>query len=200
MRPVIGITVSFEEPDPQRALFRGKPLQYLEVGMLAAVRASGATPILLPALGDDEAAHDLVACCDGLLLSGGTDVAPQSYGQVPLDPAWSGDIERDLYECALLHAALSAGKPVLGICRGCQLLSVAHGGTMFQDIATQCEGAVPHRDPDVYDRLEHDVEVVDATRLARVLGAGMRRINTVHHQAIRDVGSTLRVSARATDG
>ncbi len=200
MRPVIGVSISLERGQPGRPLFPNKPLQYIEEGMVAALRSAGCTPILLPLLDDAQAASDLVGICHGLVFSGGADIAPESYGESAIDPAWCGDRRRDLYELALVHAGIEARKPMLGICRGCQLLSVAHGGTMYQDIATQCPAAIQHRDPDVYDRLEHDVRVVESTRLAELIGAGRQRSNSVHHQAIREVGMGLRASAHAVDG
>lgn len=204
MAPVIGISVSLEAPDQERTLFRNKVLQYLEDGMVEAVRASGGLPVLLPLLRDESASRDLIEICDGLLLSGGSDVAPTSYGETALDPAWKGDHERDLYELALVHAAELQGKPVLGICRGCQLLAVAHGGRLWQDIETQVDGAMRHRDQELYDGLAHEVEIEKDSRLAKVLDVSLRgarqTVNSVHHQAIRDVAGELRVVARASDG
>lgn len=200
MAPIIGISVSLEAPDAERTLFRNKPLQYLEEGMIDAVRRAGGVPVLLPLLEDEAGADELIGACDALLLSGGSDVAPESYGQEPIDAAWSGDRRRDLYEFALVHAAARQRKPVLGICRGCQVLAVAYGGTLWQDIATQVAGAAHHRDQDLYDSLEHDAEICVDTRLASLMGAGAIRVNSVHHQAIRELAGPLRVCARAHDG
>ena len=98
---------------------------------------------------------------DGLVLQGGADVSPTSYGETPLQPKWGGDRIRDDYEIALLDAFAERGKPVLGICRGLQLINVAFGGTLLQDIATQQPGALEHRDAEIYDRNFHGVEFVE---------------------------------------
>lgn len=198
-RPRIGITVSLEAPDPDRNLFRNKRLQYLEEGMIDAVREAGAVPVLLPVL-DEASADEQLEICDGLLLSGGSDVAPESYGEAPLRPEWGGDRRRDLYEFALYHAALSRRMPTLGICRGAQVLAVAHGGRLWQDLGSEAGAALEHRNPELYDRLEHDIDIVPDTRLAEILAPGRRRVNSVHHQAVRECVGELRVSARAEDG
>ncbi len=199
-RPIVGLTVSREAPDPERDLFRGKALQYIEEGMLRAVAVSGCRPLLLPCLEDDARSVELLECCDALLLSGGADLAPSSYGEEPRSPAWAGDAVRDAYEIALYQEARRLGLPVLGICRGCQLMAVAHGGSLFQDIDSDVEAALRHRDPQPYDKLEHAVELLPGTRLARLLGEGTHTVNSVHHQAVRQVGSGLRIAARAPDG
>ena len=220
MKARIGISVSLEQADPARKLFRNKRLQYLEEGMIEAVRSAGGIPILLPLLeipaelggmpgeGEltsaerlalDRASRELLDCCDGLLLSGGSDVATQSYGQTPRRPDWNGDRRRDLYEIALVHAAGERQMPILGICRGCQILAVAHGASLWQDIETQVEGAIVHRDQELYDGLTHDCRVLPGTVLAGLVGAGLRRCNSVHHQAVRDIGGTLQVCALAQD-
>jgi gamma-glutamyl-gamma-aminobutyrate hydrolase PuuD len=98
----------------------------------------------------------------------------------------SGDRIRDEYEIALTHAFVAAGKPVLGICRGLQLLNVAFGGTLYQDIPTQRPGAAKHRDTALYDLNFHALEISAGSRLAQLCGSELRRVNSVHHQAIKD--------------
>ena len=133
---------------------------------------------------------------DGLVLQGGADIAPESYGEKPLHADWSGDRVRDRYEIDLFNSFVAAGKPVLGICRGCQLINVALGGTLFQDIPTQVDTAVAHRDTDQYDRTLHGVNLVQGTRLAQLYpGRTQAKINSIHHQAVKDLGKDLVVEA-----
>ena len=133
---------------------------------------------------------------DGLVLMGGADVAPESYGETPLKPAWSGDKIRDDYELALYRAFIAEGKPVLGICRGAQLINVAQGGTLYQDISTQLTGALNHRNWDIYDRNSHATALVAGSALARLYpGTTLTKTNSVHHQAVKDLGRELAVEA-----
>ena len=117
------------------------------------------------------------------------------YGEEPLRPEWAGDRVRDEYEMALVRAFAAAGKPVFGICRGLQLINVAHGGTLYQDIATQKPGARVHRDAAAYDLNFHEVDVLPETRLASLLQAGRHRINSVHHQGIKQLAAGFEVEA-----
>ena len=162
--------------------------------------AEGALPVLLPRASGALWAHDLVEGLgiDGLLLQGGADMAPESYGETAMRPEWSGDRARDVYEMELIDLCLKADKPVLGVCRGAQVLNVALGGTLWQDIATQHPRGRVHRDWDVYDRHAHDVEIEAGSLLSDWYdGARGGRINSVHHQGVRDLGRDLVVEARS---
>ena len=114
----------------------------------------------------DATLDDYAQVLGGLVLQGGSDVWPGSYGETPLEERWAGDRVRDQYELALLRAFTRAGKPVLGVCRGLQLLNVAYGGTLYQDIARQRPEALLHRDAARYDRHLHEVEFLPGSRLA----------------------------------
>lgn len=193
----IGVSACFFHADPQRAIFKGKTLEYIEQSMARYVMRSGAFAFLLPSLAPGGAVglEAVVDRMDGLVLQGGSDCAPQSYGEEPLDPRWSGDRIRDDYERALVEEFMRQGKPVLGICRGVQLLNVAFGGTLYQDIGTQCPGALVHRDWAIYDTNHHDVDVAQGTLLAQIYEPGRHRINSVHHQAIKDLADGFVVEA-----
>ena len=131
---------------------------------------------------------------------GGSDLWPGSYGEEPLDPRWHGDRVRDEYEMALARAFIAQGKPVFGVCRGLQLLNVAFGGTLWQDIATQRPEALKHRDPALYDRLFHRVDFEPGSRLAQLYaGQPGAVVNSVHHQGIKDLAREFVVEARAPD-
>jgi putative glutamine amidotransferase len=199
-RARIGVSCNLLPGDPERSLYRGKALQYVEAKLARAVHRAGAVPVVIPDLDDPEAAPALLDGLDGLLLSGGADVAPGNYGQAPLRPEWAGDPQRDAYERALVDVALARAVPVLGVCRGLQLLNVALGGSLWQDLGTQLDGALVHRDWHRYDELEHPVRIAAGSWIAGVHGAGEHLVNSVHHQAIRALAPALRASAWAPDG
>jgi putative glutamine amidotransferase len=198
----IGVSACFFHADPARPIFTGKTLQYVEQSIVHWVQSQGALAFLIPSpagstrRGDVHLAH-YAALLDGLVLEGGSDLWPGSYGEEPLRPEWNGDRVRDEYEIALTREFVAAGKPVLGVCRGLQLLNVAFGGTLYQDIATQVPGALRHRDAALYDRNFHAVELVPGTRLAALYpGTGTVIVNSVHHQGIKDLAPCMTVEAR----
>ncbi len=194
----IGVAACFMHADPTRPVFKGKTLLYLEQSAAHWLMAGGALPLLLPTPAGDLKPRDLLAGFDGLLLQGGADVAPLSYGEEPLKPEWAGDRPRDVYETALIDAARTVGLPLLGLCRGLQMLNVALGGTLYQDIATQQPGALWHRDWERYDALQHDIAIESGSWLAASYGGRRKaRVNTVHHQAIARLADGLVAEARA---
>ena len=198
----IGVSACFFYPDAGRAAFAKKTLQYVEQSVPHWIMSGGALPVMIPSpVGEtargDVGFADYAEWLDGLVLHGGSDVWPGSYGETPLQERWSGDRIRDEYEIALTHAFVAAGKPVFGICRGLQLINVAFGGSLYQDIATQNPQALVHRDAAAYDLNFHEVEVLPDTRLAGLLaGANSTRINSVHHQAVKDLAPNFVVEAR----
>ncbi|TXD37515.1 gamma-glutamyl-gamma-aminobutyrate hydrolase family protein [Lujinxingia vulgaris] len=202
-RPLhIGVSANWLHADPTRVIYNGRPLLYVEQSMSDWFLAAGALPLMLPAPGPEcEAAVDatqMVAALDALVIAGGADVWPGSYGERALQPEWEGDRLRDEAEIALVHAALELDVPVLGICRGHQVLNVALGGTLFQDIATQVEGALTHRDAERYARNSHAVTLVKGGYLHGLYGEERAQINSVHHQAVKDLAPGLVVTARST--
>jgi len=164
-----------------------------------ALEAAGLVPIVLPPLDAANAARALDAV-SGLVLTGGEDVAPQRYGEAPHRALGTINEARDAFELALIGAARARGLPTLAICRGIQVLNVALGGTLVQDIPSQCPSALPHAPPGSRAARVHEVHVAPATRLADALNARCVRVNSVHHQAIARVALGLRVTARAPDG
>jgi putative glutamine amidotransferase len=207
-RPLrIGISACFFHADPERPVFKGKTLLYVEESMLDLVGRAGALALMIPrpvggGSSGGPSVADYVDLLDGLLLEGGSDVCPRSYGEEPRRPQWEGDEERDRYEIELIHAFHDAGKPVLGICRGIQILNVAFGGTLYQDIATQVPGSADHRNWDIYDANRHEIDITAGSRLADLYpGPGRVTVNSVHHQAVKDVADGFVVEAvSATDG
>jgi putative glutamine amidotransferase len=196
----IGISACFFHPDGERKAAPSKTLLWIEQSTAHWVMSEGALPVMVPSLIGETFRGDVTVAeyatwLDGLVMHGGADVWPGSYGEQPLKPEWSGDRVRDENEIALVKAFIAAGKPVLGICRGLQLLNVAHGGTLYQDISTQKQGALVHRDAAAYDRNFHPVDVLEGTRLAQLLKPGRHKINSVHHQGIKDLAPGFEVEA-----
>ncbi|HEV8314903.1 MAG TPA: type 1 glutamine amidotransferase [Burkholderiaceae bacterium] len=200
----IGISACFFHADPARPIFTGKTLQYVEQSIAHWVMSQGALAVMIPSPAGDTQRGDVTLghyaqWLDGLVLEGGSDLWPGSYDETPLQAQWSGDRIRDEYEIALTHAFVAAGKPVLGICRGLQLLNVGFGGTLYQDIPAQRPGAAKHRDAALYDLNFHALEISPGTRLAQLCGSEPRRVNSVHHQAIKDLADGFIVEARCPD-
>lgn len=198
--PRIGISLSFMYPDQQRPLFRGKTLQYFEERLILSVARSGAIPIPLVDLKTAVGAELVLDGIDGVLFSGGADISPQHYGEEPLEPRWQGDAVRDAYELRLVKAARQLHLPMLGICRGAQLLNVALGGTMYQDINTQVADTLLHRCPDRYDQQEHPVVLKSDSWLSSLYPEPEILVNTVHHQAVKNLAPGLMATAHAPDG
>lgn len=200
----IGISACYFHPDSARRAAPSKTLLWIEQSTAHWVMSEGALPAMIPAprgetFRGDVSAEDYAQWLDGLLLHGGADLSPTSYGEEPLRPEWSGDRARDEYEMDLVRAFTAAGKPIFGICRGLQLINVAHGGTLFQDISTQKPGALVHRDAAAYDLNFHEVDVLPGTRLAQLLPAHRHKINSVHHQGIKDLAPGFEVEAVSPD-
>ncbi len=183
----IGVSPRLFHPAPGARGVHTKLLDYLEHSVADWIGARGALVFLLPV---SDRAADYAQALDGLLLQGGADISPRAYGEEPQKPEWAGDEMRDRYEIDLVRAFATAGKPVLGICRGAQLINVALGGSLHQDVPA-------HRSDD-YDLHAHDVRLEPGCGLARLYGeTGPRRVVSIHHQAIKRLGRGLRVEARS---
>jgi putative glutamine amidotransferase len=201
----IGISACFMHPDPARAMFTGKTLQYVEQSITHWIMSTGALAVMIPSptgatqRGDVTLDH-YAQWLDGLVLHGGADVSPVSYGEQPLQERWSGDRIRDEYEIDLVAAFERHGKPVFGVCRGLQLLNVAYGGTLYQDIQTQHPQALVHRDPTVYDLNFHTIDIVPGSRLAQLYpGSSRVKVNSIHHQAVKDLAPGFAVEAMSNE-
>lgn len=186
-----------------------KTLHYLEQSVALWLLRGGALPVLIPAFeanslvqpGDMNLRH-YVAALDGLVLQGGNDVCPQSYGESALRQEWAGDAIRDRYEIALIRAFIGAGKPVFGICRGVQVLNVAFGGTLYQDLPTQHGPHSVHLSERAYETNFHPVQIEPGGWLGDLYSpAQALRVNSIHHQAVKDLAPGMRVEARCpSDG
>lgn len=196
MRPLIGITCGRE------VLASGSARHYQNEAYVNAVVAAGGAPILIPLLADRNALHQVYANLGGLLLSGGGDLGPSRYGQEPHEKLGPTDALRDKVELTLARWAINDDLPVLAICRGIQVLNVALGGTLYQDIPSQIEGALqhPHQAGNPRDFIAHEVKLMPETFLATLFAGSTLPVNSMHHQAVRDLAPGLRVSAQAPDG
>ena len=197
----IGISACFMHADPERLLFTNKTLQYVEQSIAHWVMSTGALAVMVPSptgttqRGDVTLDH-FAQWLDGLVLHGGADVSPLSYGEQPLQEKWAGDKVRDEYEIALVAAFERHRKPVFGVCRGLQLMNVAYGGTLYQDIATQVPDSLKHRDAAVYDQNFHNIDIMPNSRLAALYPRARRVIvNSIHHQAIKALAPGFQVEA-----
>lgn len=198
----IGVSARIFHPEPGARGLRGKTLQYLEESVAHWVMSRDVMVFMIPTVGHQGMLHpsnirlrDYAKHLDGLLLQGGADVSPQTYAASDMHAEWPGDRVRDMYELELLYEFVESGKPVLGICRGCQLINVAFGGTLYQDIATEVPTAGIHVN-EFYDQHRHSVRFPDGSTLASMFpGRREAVVNSIHHQAVKTLGRDLSVEA-----
>ena len=187
---VIGLTPSQDE----------KGRQFLNPDYIASVLRSGALPLVLPLTWDEACLAEALGRIDGLLLTGGADVGPDRYGEEKLSLCGETAPERDRMEFFLCRRALEKNLPLLAICRGHQVLNCVLGGTLYQDVAAQYGDSLKHPCYDTPRDPVHGVTAAEDSRLFRITGMRSLRVNSRHHQAVKDLGRGLAVSARAEDG
>ena len=192
-KPVIGVTPS-HEPDSSEINVR---FSYLD-----AVAAGGGIPLVFPLKLEQEDILRLASLCDGFLFTAGPDVHPFRFGEDTHEKCGNVSLYRDSLELALLKIAMEQKKPILGICRGIQLINVGLGGDLYQDLPSQYHPDFPiaHHQPFHYTTFSHQVDIVPGTRLSQLAdGASSIPVNSMHHQAIRRVAPSLKVSAYSRD-
>ena len=201
MAPVIGITATLKEDADEVAerplgKFVRADLDYVE-----GVAEAGGVPVVLPPAGDERAAGAVIQSLDGLLLSGGSDLDPGYYGEEPVPELGVTLPERDAFEMALIGMALRRGMPVFGICRGMQVMNVALGGTLYQDLPSQWErDLLKHRQDTPKWQPTHEVSVREGSYIAEVMGCESVKVNSYHHQGVRNLAEGLVVTGRSSDG
>jgi putative glutamine amidotransferase len=199
LAPLIGVTSTLKE---DLELVGQRPLGSFvrtDLDYIAGVAQAGGAPVVLPPIA--ETAEETVRKIDGLLLSGGSDLDPGYYGEEPLPELGRTVPERDAFEMACLRYALEEGIPVFGICRGMQVLNVALGGTLYQDLPSQLsDGSIAHLQQTPKWQWTHEVEVEEGSEAAHIMQATTLRVNSYHHQAIKDLAGGLITVAHAADG
>ena len=197
-RPTIGVIASRYPRAGGNSILSGIGEQYL-----LAVEAGGGIPLLIHLTRDAVVIEAHYQRCDGLLFAGGGDIDPLIFGQTPHPQLGTVESLRDEVELALARRAIEDAKPVLGICRGIQLLNVALGGTLYQDIASEIAGALNHSESTERRDMSHPAHMITLAQdswLAGRLDMDTPIVNTLHHQALRDIAPGLRVTGRAPDG
>ncbi|MFV9506861.1 MAG: gamma-glutamyl-gamma-aminobutyrate hydrolase family protein [Oscillochloridaceae bacterium umkhey_bin13] len=198
MKPLIGISCGTFHDRAWCPPSFGHRKTYVD----AILRAGGA-PLLIPPVTDQETLRTLYERLDGVLFAGGGDIAPACYGAEAHPQLGTTDPLRDDAELPMARWAVDDGKPVLGICRGIQVLNVALGGTLYQDIPSEIATELHHNlsyEQEDWALLAHPMRVAPNSRLAHLLGVELLTINSLHHQAVRDLGQGLRAVAWAPDG
>ena len=193
MRPIIGITPSLES---------GEGKIYTPTSYPKAIIEAGGTPVFFNFTRDDEMIEAYAGMVDGVLFSGGDDINPATYGE---DQIWAcGDVVplRDDFEIKLLKVLVEKypEKPILGICRGCQLMNVAMGGTLYQDLRSQKEGCIRHQQQQSSHYASHKAILTEGSLLHRIYGSTEIQVNSFHHQAVKVLAPGMKMVATARDG
>lgn len=196
-KPLIGITPSEDEKNGNL---------FIRANYLSSISRAGGIPIIIPYGIEEEDCARLSCELDGVVFSGGVDPQPFLYGEETLEECGSASFGRDCLELSLYRQMFAQGKPMLGICRGIQLMNVAQGGTLWQDIGRYFPGTLPgggrlaHQQPSAGGIVAHTVKLEEDSRIAGLLGQSRIRVNSFHHQAVRDNAPGTKVSGRSADG
>jgi putative glutamine amidotransferase len=202
----IGLSARIFHPEPGASGIKTKTLLVLEQSVAQWAMTRDVLLLMVPSVVQDGELmrsnirlRDYADYLDGLILQGGADVSPRAYGEEPLRPEWSGDPVRDVYELELVHEFMEARKPILGICRGMQLLNVAMGGSLYQDLPTQRPGTVRHESGQ-YDRHAHRIAFTEGGMMGQWFGgADGGNVVSIHHQAVNRLGRDVVVEATSDD-
>ena len=195
MQPIIGITTNEGKNRD------GYPTTFLMNSYIKAILQAGGVPVLIPSLIAENGWDALYSRLDGLLFSGGGDISLERFAGEAHPRIDDVEPLRDAVEMNLIHSAVSDGKPFLGICRGAQAVNVALGGTLYTHIPDQLPGALDHSYPgNMRTVLVHEVKIEEGTHIAEILGEPIIKVNSLHHQGLKDIAPSLRVTGHAPDG
>jgi putative glutamine amidotransferase len=194
--PLVGLPTLAIPPGPKPPRFG------INQSYVRALTAAGCAPVLIPVLDDEDRLRAIYERLDGIVFPGGADIAPEEYGEEPIDNVNVIEAPRDRTELTLARWAFADDLPTLGICRGQQLLNVALGGTLYQDLRHQGVTTVEHSDADGRARtaLLHRVRLDPGSRLAQLIDETSVEVNSLHHQAVKAIAPSLRVTGKSEDG
>lgn len=189
MKPVIGVTASLDNGTMTVSRYNTE-----------AILRAGGIPFVIPYTVDAEVIREISEKVDGLLLTGGGDIDPTLFGEEPLPGLGSITPERDLMEIAISRNMMEADKPIFAICRGCQILNIAAGGDMYQDLYTQRDHLLQHSQVAPKSHPSHTVKAADGSLLSRIAGTTSFKVNSFHHQAVRELAPGFLLTATTQDG
>ena len=193
MKPIIGLTSQFEYSVSRK--FNKLNYTYID-----AVVKGGGVPIILPILKNLDDLDKYLDSIDGIIFTGGEDISPLLFGENPIKEVDTICYDRDKIELELFKRAYNRGMPILGICRGLQLINVALGGTLYQDINRQLPNSLGHISTYNIEGGYHSIDIIDDTILYDILGKEKINVNSQHHQSVKELGKNLRVNALSSDG
>ncbi|MDL2280888.1 gamma-glutamyl-gamma-aminobutyrate hydrolase family protein [Selenomonadales bacterium OttesenSCG-928-I06] len=194
--PIIGMTAS--PGVVKEGIHIGYSIQFLYDSYISSVEQAGGTPLILPTIKPLKMIKQYASAIDGLILTGGGDINPILFGEEPIPELGEVEYDRDIFEIELVRLVLAKKKPVLAICRGVQILNVACGGTLYQDL-NPTEFRVQHKQKTTGDFASHTVYIKNNTILQEIFGEKVAT-NSFHHQGIKDVANGFKVAARSEDG
>ena len=190
MQPIIGILTAIDDERTTTLL-----CSYAQ-----AIEKSGGVPLLLPYVENDGVIDQFVSVCDGFFFTGGKDIEPSRYGKERIPTCGIIQKYRDELEFKVFAKAFQTQKPILGVCRGAQVINVALGGTLYQDIPSQLPTEIAHRQSEAKNKPSHEVKILKNTPLYALIGKERMQANSFHHQAINKLGRGLEIMALADDG
>lgn len=199
-KPVIGIAGEVYH-HPQDTAFKKYERHFCGDAFVIKAREAGGIALMIPYIKNftDEMIFDYISSIDGLLLPGGVDIDPSFYNESKAEECGMTDKLLDYFHIALILETIKQKKPILGICRGAQIINVSLGGTLYQDVRYFKEG-INHFDLDNYEKTTHSIKIVSDTKLKSILNVDETTVNSLHHQLIKDVAKNLRVNAFGSDG
>lgn len=190
-KPLIGVMPLWDE---------GKKSIWMLPGYLEGIQEAGGTPVIFPLTEDREELEQLCSLCNGFLITGGQDVDPAIYGETPIPQMGEICTVLDQMERQVLEYAIKEDKAVLGICRGIQYLNAMLGGSLYQDLNVQHPSKTEHHMEPPYDRVIHQVQIIDGSPLHQLLQVTELGVNSYHHQAVKTLAPSLTVMAESEDG
>lgn len=193
MKPLIGLT-------SQDEVIKGTTLNKINYTYIRALEAAGAIALIIPNFKNIEDSREIINRLDGIIFTGGEDISPLLFNEEPLKETTEISYNRDRMEMELLRLAYKKKLPILGICRGLQVINVFLGGTLYQDIPSQIENAHGHVSAMDLTEGYHSIDLIKETRLFDIIKEEKIAVNSQHHQSIKDLGEGLKISCKAPDG